>query len=90
MNREDHRTLLTSITYHPEATKGVPQGAPTSPILANLVMDKWIRAKGQGDIVAYADDSVSFSDHPIEPEIPEGLGISLNEEKTGYVKYEGK
>jgi len=72
--------------------RGVAQGAPTSPILANVIMDLWIRENESREIdcVAYADDSVSFSYGPIDPEIPKFTGIQINEEKSGYVKYEGR
>jgi len=72
--------------------RGVAQGAPTSPILANTIMDLWIAAneKIQATCVAYADDSVSASDREIEPMVPEFTGITINEEKSGYVKYAGK
>jgi len=47
---------------------GLAQGAPTSPILANLIMDDWIKSmesKGH-TCLAYADDSVTFSNIKIE------------------------
>ena len=56
------------------AKQGTPQGAPISPLLANIylhyVMDLWIRqwrertARGQMIAVRYADDSVlGFEKH---------------------------
>lgn len=69
---------------------GVAQGSPTSPILANLIMNEWIMKHKEEDCIAYADDSVSFSDKEINISIPEDTGIIINEEKSGYVKYAGK
>jgi hypothetical protein len=39
--------------------------------------------------VAYADDSVLFSDKKIRIKAPHNTGIEFHEEKTGYVKYNG-
>jgi hypothetical protein len=73
----------------PSQFEGVAQGANTSPILANLIMDLWVeKVKSQGhEIVAYADDSVGFSDRPIVVEPPEDTGIEIHKEKSGYVKF---
>jgi len=39
----------------------------------------------------YADDSVGFSDKPIDLEVPEEMErIKINEEKSGYIKYNGQ
>lgn len=73
-----------------KALCGVAQGAATSPVLSNLVMNEWVKRKGHGTVVAYADDSVSFSDHPIRPTVPANSGIAINMDKSGYVKFEGK
>jgi len=71
--------------------RGVAQGAPTSPILANTIMDLWIEENERlgARCIAYADDSVSFSESKIDIEVPKFTGIIINEEKSGYVKYEG-
>lgn len=71
--------------------EGVAQGANTSPILANLIMDIWVKhCKNEGhEIVAYADDSVVFSDHPIRTKAPADTGIVIHKDKTGYVKHAG-
>jgi hypothetical protein len=39
--------------------------------------------------VAYADDSVVFSDHPIRTKAPADTGIVIHKDKTGYVKHAG-
>jgi len=76
--------------------RGVAQGSPTSPILANLVMDLWIKGHdnparvGNPVCVAYADDSVSFSDQPILIDPPHDTGIIINEEKSSYVVVNGE
>jgi len=46
--------------------------------------------EGKAECVAYADDSVSFSNQPIEIEPPSDTGIEINADKSGYVKWEGK
>jgi len=71
--------------------QGVPQGAATSPILSNLVMLAWHRQcqKAGVTLVSYADDSVGFSDLPIEVEAPPEHGIIIEPKKSGYVKFAG-
>jgi hypothetical protein len=39
--------------------------------------------------VAYADDSITFSDSEIDIKPPEDTGIEINEAKSGYVKKDG-
>jgi retron-type reverse transcriptase len=57
-NSIDDRVTNTSV--------GVPQGAATSPILANLIMQKWIDSFYPPSIcIAYADDSITASDKEI-------------------------
>lgn len=75
----------------PTQFNGMAQGSPTSPILANTIMDLWVKQHPSSiHCVAYADDSVSFSNHPIELSPPDDTGIKINPDKSGYVKYEGK
>jgi hypothetical protein len=78
---------------------GLPQGAPTSPILANvLALDFYGNCRMKGiDIVMYADDAVLFSDEPIEPLLDELIifphgprNLEYAKEKCGYVKFDGK
>jgi hypothetical protein len=39
----------------------------------------------------YADDSVGFSDQPINLEVPRLMGgVKISPEKSGYVKFAGK
>jgi hypothetical protein len=72
-----------------EDFKGVPQGAPTSPILANLVMQEWIDSFPKSDrIVAYADDSISSSDSEIIAPATNS-SIIINEKKSKLVKKDG-
>jgi len=48
-------------------------------------------AKKGVEIIMYADDSVGFSDHPIDIEVPRLMGgVKIAPEKSGYVKYAGK
>lgn len=76
-----------------EGLKNLPQGANTSPILTELVMDKWIRRiqkKIQGTSVFYADDGLFMSNKPIKVTGDEKRGIKIHPEKSGYVKYDGE
>lgn len=76
-----------------EALKGLPQGANTSPILTELVLDNWIRQmekKNEGTSVFYADDGIFMSNKPIEIEDNEMRGIFVHPDKSGYVKYDGE
>jgi hypothetical protein len=71
---------------------GFPQGAPTSPILTNLLGQDWVKAgkKAGVDIVMYADDSVGFSDDEIDVKKPRSLEeVKFAKKKCGYVKRDG-
>ncbi len=70
----------------PEVYNGVAQGAPTSPILANLLMDKWL--KSFDGKVAYADDSTMFSDKPIKYNYKDS-DVIINWEKSRKSKIDG-
>lgn len=67
---------------------GLPQGAPTSPILTLLGIDDWARGLGE-DRVFYADDGIIFSNSPIELNSDPVAGINIHEGKSGYVKKNG-
>lgn len=57
---------------NPELLTGVPQGAPTSPILSNLVGQLFIN-KLQNEhtkTIGYADDMITFSNRPIKMSDP--------------------
>jgi retron-type reverse transcriptase len=77
--------------------KGVAQGAPTSPILANLVMQNWINQTSNGDetiTVGYADDSYTFSKKAIKLTDPRfkphpATGIVISKTKSFKVKQNG-
>lgn len=73
---------------------GVPQGAPTSPFLSILALDRVIRDDGFVKDVRYADDGVRMTNgKPIEPketELMEKFNIKYAKEKCGWVKKEGK
>jgi group II intron reverse transcriptase/maturase len=72
--------------------RGVPQGSPLSPLLANLFLDSFDRRLRQAGIplVRYADDFIVLGRTPfalaesrvIVEETLAGLELSLNEEKT--------
>jgi len=94
VNPRFNRPLANKYLYRnrTESYLGVAQGAPTSPILANLIMNLWTKMHERRglDIVAYADDSVSFANKEISVNIPLESGILINPEKSGYVKFAGK
>src|SRR4029077_6310163 len=76
--------------------KGTPQGGVSSPLLANLYMNRFLkywRLQGKGeqfraDVVAYADDFVILSrGHAAEARawtqnVMNRIGMTLNEQKT--------
>lgn len=71
----------------------MPQGANTSPILTEIVLDHWITAMervNKGTSVFYADDGIFFSDEPIVLANDEARGIEINLEKSGSVKEDGE
>jgi len=95
--------MEANIGLTPESERrGVPQGAPTSPILAITVLDPLLaplsRLAGE-DIghVQYADDGLGYCDgedytrcmpQPIPAMIDSG--IHIHEGKSGFVKMQGK
>lgn len=80
--------------------KGVPQGAPTSPLLAILVLPHFLHQSFTGLIkklkksklkyLLYADDIVFYSNSPISLENDNERGVIINREKTAYDKENGK
>lgn len=81
--------------------RGIPQGAPLSPLLANLTLNDLDHALDRGkrfiSYVRYLDDMIvlapdsprgrRFTDRALERirEEAESIGVSINEEKTGVV-----
>jgi hypothetical protein len=87
--------------------RGVGQGYPTSPILSMLVMENWLRPEyrivspphADLEFLAYADDSIAFSDHdfkldtPIDPTVSALVPLEsfiIKPEGSGWVKRAGK
>ncbi|WP_457671099.1 CRISPR-associated endonuclease Cas1 [Thiolapillus sp.] len=81
-----------------QRSRGLPQGAPVSPLLANLILDDFDRdlaAKGFRSI-RYADDFVVLSktaqcSKRAEAEVRRSLAelkLKLNPEKTGHTHFE--
>jgi hypothetical protein len=81
--------------------RGVPQGAPTSPILAITALDPLLYPLTEAtapDVghVQYADDGLGYSngDPSLARPVPipqlKSNGIELHERKSGYVKVGGK
>jgi hypothetical protein len=87
-----------------ETARGVPQGSPTSPFLANFPMLQYIKSLGNSLLVVYADDFIRVGRKLYgkiqklpkekfllrEPPICKDLGMEYNREKSGYVKKNGK
>jgi len=70
----------------------MPQGANTSPILTEIVLDHWIRAMervNNGTSVFYADDGIFFANEPIVLANDEERGIEIHEGKSGPIKEDG-
>jgi len=68
---------------------GLPQGAPTSPILTILGLDDWISRAGE-ERVFYADDGIIFANEEINIKSDKYAGIIIHEGKSGYVKRDGE
>lgn len=76
-----------------KAMRGLPQGANTSPILTELVLDMWMRQmewRNDGTSVFYADDGLFMSNNKIRLKNDPSRGIEIHKEKSGYVKYDGE
>jgi len=72
--------------------RGVPQGAPTSPVLASLALENSILDRGMNTIM-YADDGLYYGNID-QPVITPNSGmveanIYFNLEKTNWVKRDG-
>jgi len=63
-------------------SRGVSQGSPTSPILGNIIMEEWLNSDSFRKI-AYADDSIGYSERLIKESVPKDTGLELNEAKCG-------
>ena len=70
-----------------ELKSGVPQGLPISPFLSILGLKDYL---SQQEVVNYADDQVFFGNEAFEIKDFPDQGIVHNEEKCGWVKYDGK
>lgn len=92
----DERGQVQRTTRNQETRRGTPQGAPLSPLLANLYMRRFVlgwKTRGyekrfQARIVNYADDFVILCRGQAEPalaamrEIMQRLKLTVNEAKT--------
>lgn len=77
--------------------RGVPQGAPISPILANLYLtplDRWMESRGL-DYVRYADDFIALCDSEVQARkitaaleefLARELDLSVKPSKTSFVQ----
>jgi group II intron reverse transcriptase/maturase len=100
---EDEKTKKKVVTTTNRDTgRGTPQGAPVSPLLSNVYMLEFIRrwyasAVNNGCrrtvIVNYADDLViccmlnAWFAKKIMTEIMEGMGLTVNQEKTRVIDH---
>lgn len=66
---------------------GLPQGAPTSPLLSISILDKFLTQKPS---VAYADDQVFFDDSDFTLKEEVYKGIMIHPDKSHWIKREGK
>lgn len=97
LRRTLRNSILTEKGEMEEPTMGTPQGAPVSPVLANIylhfVLDEWFIQNWQafGEIVRYADDALFIFDdlekaksfrEALEIRLAE-FGLRLNADKSG-------
>lgn len=73
------------------SSKGVAQGAPTSPFLAILALRGYLKQLGKkGVCVNYADDQIFASNENFIIKDEPSKGIVHSEEKSGWIKKDGK
>jgi len=89
---EDVKELPVPLSYL-YRMRGVPQGAPTSPILATLTLENSILDRPGLEAVMYADDGLYYGNIEV-PVITPNSGmvtnnIFFNLEKTNWVKKDG-
>jgi group II intron reverse transcriptase/maturase len=91
-----HRLVQTCVSaFSPEPGRGLAQGAPLSPLMANLYLDRFDTAlSGAGhDLVRYSDDFLILgatrqhaeSGLQMAERLLQGLHLSLNRDKTRIV-----
>ncbi len=83
--------------YRYQLQKGVPQGSPLSPLLANLYLDQLDEAMLENDLrlVRFADDFLILCRHKsgadkalrFTAEVLESLSLEINREKTRVVDF---
>jgi len=83
---KDHDLGIPASKYF-KSRVGVPQGAPTSPFLSILILQKFLT---QQRSVSYADDPVFFGDQEFKIYDYPNEGITIHPEKSGWVKKNGK
>ena len=85
-NPSDRIIPLNKISWW-KGHKGLPQGAATSPYLSLLVMRKFLT---QQQSISYADDPIFFGKSPFQIVDDPMNGLELSQEKSGWIKYNGK
>jgi hypothetical protein len=76
--------------YEFPTISGVPQGGAISPIQGNMIMNDWITQSNTCNKIAYADDSIGYSDKYFTCTVPTGTGIEINKKKSGWIRYRNK
>ena len=83
----EKRKLMFNFTTGLGVSFGVPQGAPTSPLLSIMSLRHFLQ---QVPSVSYADDPIFYSDEDFKIRGMKKYGIVIHPEKSGWVKKEGK
>ncbi|MGH8211234.1 MAG: group II intron reverse transcriptase/maturase [Steroidobacteraceae bacterium] len=100
VEESDDQGRTRRTTRNKDTKRGIPQGAPISPLLSNLYMRRlvlgwkqWgLERRFDARIVTYADDLVICCRHGAEEalaalrQLAGRLGLTVNEEKTGVCR----
>lgn len=71
--------------------QGVPQGAPTSPLLSILILKDFLSNQDcTVESISYADDPIFYSNKDFAIQDYQEYGIKINQDKSGWIKRDGK
>lgn len=94
---EMHISNMLPFTSEKKASRGLPQGLPTSPLLTVASLETNFIGKSPWPMIMYADDGIIYGngtppdkDTIIRKLSNDKYGITINESKSGYVKVPGK